>query len=210
MIIPQEQPSTLFDHRDADEIFSYLYSFLLFRRKIQIKSFDEHSFGRVSAHVQAEMDVWVGSKDPRALKPSHPSHQYQFSQKINNSYWHFQPSGSTFFSIRFESERFGLESLCAEIDLGESRESPAKIGNIYSSENFIDFVISRDIKNQRLRMLSLKGTGVRALLYPKSNTANWDIVPIPDLSLGFDERYMNHTSYQKTSLKKFLGDLDNI
>lgn len=207
MMFPDDKDSVFFAHPYAEELFGYLYSFILFRRQIDIQRLDASMLGAVSVHVQAEMDVWMASTDRHFLQPNHPSFKYRFSQIIDGLRWHVQPTGAKLLNIRFCSQYLGSESVYAEIDLGNNaQDKPPKVLSIFPGSQELDFVVSRNVEKQSLRMLYVSSTGRRALLFPKSKqTDNWEVMPLDALSLSTKlEDPAQGYSYKTISLRKFL------
>lgn len=198
MISPVDKDSLLLEHPRADELFAYLYSYILFSEGVDIDGFDQREFGSVSAHVQAELDVWTASTDPRPLRPTHPSFRFGFSRHYDGAHWHFQPSGSKLCNIRFDSDRRGSQSIYTQIDVDDpsAAECP-RILNIFSGNAELDFIVSQQLEKKHLRVLSVKGTGTLALLLPMSVDREHTVLPLHELSIaakGFLPEQDNHAS----------------
>jgi hypothetical protein len=198
MNYPEDKDSLLFAHPRADEIFAYLYSYVLFSESVDVNRFNQQQFGSVSAHIQAELDVWVASIDPQPLRPNHPSFMFRFSRNYGDVQWHFQPAGPKLYNIRFDSDRRGSQSIYAQIDVDSptSAEFP-RILQVALGSPDLDFVVSQQLEKKYVRVLSVKGTGILALLLPRSRDGEHSVLPLHELSISakaFLDEQNNHAS----------------
>lgn len=185
MNYPEDKDSRLLEHPRAEELLAYLYSYVLFSEDVDVDRFNQQEFGSVSAHVQSEIDVWIASINPNPLRPDHPSFMFRFSRTYRGVQWHFQPAGSKLYNIRFDSDRRVSQSIYAHIDVenGMGLNVP-RILQISLGSVDLDFLISQQLQRGHIRVLSVKGTGMLALLLPRSENGEHTVLPLPGLSIG--------------------------
>lgn len=208
---PEDKDSQLFEHPRAEELLAYLYSYVLFSEDVDTDSFNQQEFGSVSAHVQAEIDVWIGSIDPQPLRPDHPSFMFRFSRIYGGVQWHFQPAGSKLYNIRFDSDRRVSQSIYAHMDVENAMgvDGP-RILQVSLGSADLDFLISQQLERGHVRVLSVKGTGILALLLPRSESGEHTVLPLPGLSIGAKDFFVEQDAHATIQLSTFFREFKPV